>query len=287
MKKKKIIYGGILLLFVLAIIFGLIIFGSNKDFLSVNFLDVEQGDAILISHGKKQILIDGGPSGQKIMEKLGTYVPFWDREIEVILITHPDSDHIEGLVNVLQNYKVDMIIETDVASESAVYAKLQELIKEKNIPKIKGTRNTKIKIGEKNELEILNSEDENAKAQKETNSSSIVAKLIVGNEKFLFTGDLPSENEAKLISQNVDLSANVLKVGHHGSKYSTSVDFLDKVNPEEAVISVGKNNRYGHPAMETLDRLKNKKINILRTDVMGDIIFECRSLAEKCTLIAN
>ncbi len=287
MKKKKIIYGVILLLFVLAIILGLIIFGSNKDFLTVNFLDVGQGDAILISQGKKQVLIDGGPSGQKMMEKLGTYVPFWDREIEVILITHPDSDHIEGLVSVLQNYKVDVIIETDVASESAVYAKLQDLIKEKNIQKIKGTRGTKIKISEKNELEILNSQDENAAAQKETNSSSIVSKLTVGNEKFLFMGDLPSENEIKLISQNVDLSAEILKVGHHGSKYSTSTDFLNKVGPEDAVISAGKNNRYGHPAMETLDRLKNKKINILRTDVVGDIMYECRSLSEKCHLIAN
>ncbi len=287
MKKKKIIYGVILLLFVLAIILGLIIFGSNKDFLTVNFLDVGQGDAILISQGKKQVLIDGGPSGQKMMEKLGTYVPFWDREIEVILITHPDSDHIEGLVSVLQNYKVDVIIETDVASESAVYAKLQDLIKEKNIQKIKGTRGTKIKISEKNELEILNSQDENAAAQKETNSSSIVSKLTVGNEKFLFMGDLPSENEIKLISQNVDLSAEILKVGHHGSKYSTSTDFLNKVGPEEAVISAGKNNRYGHPAMETLDRLKNKKINILRTDVVGDIMYECHSLSEKCHLIAN
>jgi len=287
MKNKKIIYGVILLLFVLAIILGLIIFGSNKDFLTVNFLDVGQGDAILISQGKKQVLIDGGPSGQKMMEKLGTYVPFWDREIEVILITHPDSDHIEGLVSVLQNYKVDVIIETDVASESAVYAKLQDLIKEKNIQKIKGTRGTKIKISEKNELEILNSQDENAAAQKETNSSSIVSKLTVGNEKFLFMGDLPSENEIKLISQNVDLSAEILKVGHHGSKYSTSTDFLNKVGPEDAVISAGKNNRYGHPAMETLDRLKNKKINILRTDVVGDIMYECRSLSEKCHLIAN
>ncbi len=275
------------MLFALAIILGLVIFGSSKNFLAVKFLDVGQGDAILISQGKNQILIDGGPSGQKIMEKLGKYVPFWDREIEAVLITHPDSDHIEGLVDVLQNYKVAAVIETDVASDSAVYAKLQELIKEKNIPKIKATLGTKIKLTEKNELEILNSEDINAASQKETNSSSVVSNLAAGITKFLFTGDLPSEKEAKLISQKIDLAADVLKVGHHGSKYSTSADFLDKVNSTDAVISVGKNNRYGHPAAETLDRLKNKKNNILRTDIQGDIIYECRKENEKCRLIAN
>jgi competence protein ComEC len=271
------------LFFALAIIFGFIIFRTNQNNLTVNFLDVGQGDSILISQGKKQILIDGGPSGQKMMEKLGTYVPFWDREIEVIVITHPDSDHIEGLVNVLQNYQVDAIIETDVSSESAVYAKLQDLIKEKNIQKIKGERGIKIKFSEKNELEILNSEDENAVAQKETNSSSLVSKLAVGDEKFLFMGDLPSEKESSLFG--LDISANVLKIAHHGSKYSTSAEFLDKVNPQDTVISVGKNNRYGHPNLETLDRLKNKKINIFRTDVLGDIIYECQSFNNKCQRI--
>lgn len=242
MTRRKIIYGGISLLLVLVIIFAVIIFKSNQNFLTVNFLNVGQGDAILISQGKNQILIDGGPSGRTIMEKLGTYVPFWDREIEVILITHPDIDHIEGLVDVLQNYKVDAIIETDVQSDSAVYAKLQSLIKEKNISKIKGTYGTKIKLNEKNELEVLSFEDKNAAVSKETNSSSIVSKLLASNQKFLFIGDLPSEKETEMISRNIDLSADILKIGHHGSKYSTSQEFLDKVNPQDAVISVGKNN---------------------------------------------
>jgi len=282
MLRRKIIYSLICSLLVLTIIFGFIIFQANQNFLAVKFLDVGQGDSILISQGKKQLLIDGGPSGQKMMEKLGTYVPFWDREIEVIVITHPDSDHIEGLVSVLQNYQVDAIIETDVSSESAVYAKLQDLIKEKNIQKIKGARGIKIKFNEKNELEILNSEDENAVAQKETNSSSLVSKLTVGDEKFLFMGDLPSERESSLFGS--DISANVLKIAHHGSKYSTGADFLDKVNPQDAVISVGKDNRYGHPNLETLDRLKNKKINIFRTDVLGDISYECQISNDKCQI---
>lgn len=275
------------MLLVLVIIFAVIIFKSNQNFLTVNFLNVGQGDAILISQGKNQILIDGGPSGRTIMEKLGTYVPFWDREIEVILITHPDIDHIEGLVDVLQNYKVDAIIETDVQSDSAVYAKLQSLIKEKNISKIKGTYGTKIKLNEKNELEVLSFEDKNAAVSKETNSSSIVSKLLASNQKFLFIGDLPSEKETEMISRNIDLSADILKIGHHGSKYSTSQEFLDKVNPQDAVISVGKNNRYGHPAPEILERLKNKKINIFRTDTKGDIIYECPNFSDGCRLIAN
>lgn len=279
MKKRKIIYSGILLLFVLAIIFSWIIFKNSQNFLSVHFLDVGQGDSILISQGGNQIIIDGGPSGQKIMEKLGTYIPFWDREIEVILITHPDSDHIEGFVEVLKNYKVDAVIETGVQSDSQIYAELQKIIEEKNIPKIKSARGTEIKISEKNKLEILNSTDENAAMQKETNSSSIVSKLYAGNEEFLFTGDLPSEKESSLFGS--DLSADVLKVAHHGSKYSTSLEFLNKVNPRDSIISVGKNS-YGHPTAELLDRLRNKKANIFRTDEKGDIIYVCQSAEAKC-----
>lgn len=287
MVRKKISYVIIFLLFILASVFGWIIFYSKEKSLKVNFLDVGQGDAILISQGKKQILIDGGPSGQKIMEKLGTYVPFWDREIEVVIATHPDSDHIEGLINVLQAYKVDIIIETEFAVDSAVYDEFQKVIAEKNVQKVRSSLGTEIKFDEEKKLEILSLNEEKTADQKETNSSSIVSKLTVGKEKFLFTGDLPSEKEMELISKNINLSADILKVAHHGSKYSTSAEFLDKVNPAESVISAGKNNRYGHPNPEALERLKNKKIRILRTDEMGDIVFECQNSLEKCQLIAN
>lgn len=275
------------LVVVLAVALFLIISKSNQNLLTVNFLDVGQGDAILISQGQKQILIDGGPSGQKLMEKLGMYLPFWDREIETVIITHPDSDHIEGLVDALKNYKVDLIIETSVSTDSAVYAKLQEMIKNKNIEKIEPTAGMKINLNDKDELEILNSEDKNSKIQKETNSSSVVSKLHWKNETFLLMGDLPSEKEQELISSGTDLSADILKVAHHGSKYSTTNEFLDKVSPQEAIISVGKTNRYGHPAAETLERIKNKKINIFRTDERGDIIYECQEKSDRCQRIAN
>ncbi len=264
-----------------------IIFSARSHELKVVFLDVGQGDAILIMQGSNQILIDGGPSGQVLLEKLGKYIPFWDREIEMVIATHPDQDHIEGLVDVFKNYKVDAVMETQAQSESQVYKKLEEIIAEKNIAKIEGKMGAKIKLDQA-ELDII-SPQESALAEvvKDTNMYSIVAKLVFGKNSFLFTGDLPSTEELKLIQNNVDLSAKVLKVAHHGSKYSSSNEFLEKVHPDWAIISAGKNNRYGHPTPEVLDRLRTHKINTVRTDEKGDIIYKCQNLNIQCQILVD
>lgn len=281
MPKRKIIYSTIFLLIVLAGILSAIIFYNNQE-LKIYFLDVGQGDAILISQGQNQILIDGGPSGQKLMEKLGRYIPFWDRKIELMIVTHPDQDHIEGLISALQNYQVEEIMENSKEAESQVYKNLENLIQEKNVNQIEAQARTKIKIGENAELEIIYA-SKNNENKKENNSESIVSKLIFGKDSFLLTGDLPSEEEINLSN----IEADILKVAHHGSKYSTSEEFLGRIKPEMAVISVGKNNKFGHPAGETLERLRNKNMKILRTDERGDVKFICRNVQEKCQLIAN
>lgn len=286
MKNKKIVYSLILILFIISLILaGIIWYGQNQE-LKVIFLDVGQGDAIIISQGSNQILIDGGPGGQRLMEKLGKYIPFWDREIEIVIATHPDQDHIEGLMDVMKNYKVDSLIETSAQSESQLYKNYEELIQTKNIQKVDVLAGVKIKLADA-ELSIVHPQSAPSEIVKDTNQYSIVSKLTFGHNSFLFTGDLPSEEEAKLIQNNADLSAKVLKVGHHGSKYSTSNEFLEAVRPTDAIISVGKNNRYGHPAPEAMERIKNHKINIFRTDESGDIEYDCASLTANCAIIAN
>jgi competence protein ComEC len=284
MRYRKFIYPILVTLLVIACILDAVNYFSSQKSLSVNFLDVGQGDAILISQGDKQILIDGGPSGQRLMEKLGKYIPFWDRKIEVVIETHPDQDHIAGLINVAQNYQIGEFIQSQAESDTEVYKKLKDIVSAKNIPAINAEAGMAIKLADNIPLQIISAE---AGTPKDTNPASVVAKLTYGQNSFLFTGDLPSEEELKLVNAKADLKSNVLKVGHHGSKYSTSEEFLNAVNPRDAVISVAKNNRYGHPAPEIIDRLNAAKINILRTDEMGDIQYNCKNLEESCVLIAN
>lgn len=281
MQKRKIIYSSLLIGFILAGVLALIIF-QNQQKLSVYFLDVGQGDAILISQGQNQILIDGGPSGQILLEKLGRYIPFWDRKIETVIETHPDQDHIAGLASVLENYQVGAFIESRAESDSQIANRVKELTQEKNVNNFKAEKNIDLKFLEA-DLKIILA-DEGMKD--DTNVGSVVTKLTFGQNTFLFTGDLPSSEEANLADQ-ADIRAEVLKVAHHGSKYSTSQEFLDVVDPQTAIISVGKNNRYGHPSEETIERLKKAGINILRTDGLGDIQFKCIKKEENCQIIAN
>ena len=275
MPQRKSIYFILLFLFIITLVLTGIIWHSKSQKLSVDFLDVGQGDAILISQGSKQILIDGGPNGQILLEKLGEYIPFWDRNIEVIIATHPDQDHIDGLIDAMNAYSVSEVIDNSAESDSQVYKKYRETIEEKNIPRIKGQEGMNIKISEDAKLEIFGPGENLENNPKDTNADSIISKLTYGENSFLLTGDLPDEKEQLLIGKNIDLKSNVLKVSHHGSKYATTSEFLEEVSPKDAVISVGKNNRYGHPAEETLDRLSEKKINILRTDEINDITYNC------------
>ncbi|MFZ2192910.1 MAG: ComEC/Rec2 family competence protein [Candidatus Moraniibacteriota bacterium] len=284
MKNRKLIYfilGGLALI---SLIFFGLIFQARNQKLSVAFLDVGQGDAILISQGSKQVLIDGGASGQKLMEKLGEQIPFWDREIEVVIATHPDADHIGGLVEVLRNYTVDHAIESGAKSDSQVFGAYEKIIEDKKTSKLLAVRGMKIKISDEIELEVLSPNGENMENLKDTNSASVVTRLSFGENSFLFTGDLPLDVEAQMLKKNLFSSTKVLKVSHHGSKSATSIEFLNKVNPEQAVISVGKNNRYGHPTSEVLERLGVKNIAIFRTDILGDVIYNCGKIKNKCVL---
>lgn len=282
MQNKKNIYMLIFLLVLSFILFAIISY-RNDEGLKVVFFDVGQGDAILISQGNKQILIDGGKSPQLLLEKLGKYIPFWDRTLEIIIISHPDQDHIGGLVDAIEKYKVDYVLKTNQTSDSQIYKALEENIKNEEIGKIEAVSGLKINL-ENTQLEIVYP-FEKVTQERETNKNSIVAQLKYGENEFLFTGDLPSEQENVLISKGIDIESDYLKVSHHGSKYATSNEFLDLVKSKEAIISAGKNNSYGHPNEEVLQRLIQYKINIFRTDQSGDVIYECLDKNFQCQRI--
>lgn len=259
-----------------AIFVWLAVFGLEpSDKLKIDFFDVGQGSAVLVeAPNGNQVLIDGGPS-DAILAKLGKALPFFDRQIELIILTHPDADHLSGLIEVLKRYEVGEILETGIADSSAEYQVWHDLIAAKKVPVIFAQAGQVIKIADNLAIKILyplgkiNGQD----FSKNTNASSIIGKLFYGKNTMLFTGDAEMNAEWPLLASGVNLKADILQVGHHGSKNSSSEKFLAAVAPKIAVIQVGAKNRYGHPAQELLDRFKN--INIFRTDLQKDILFSC------------
>jgi competence protein ComEC len=245
---------------------------KSHKFLEVNFFDVDQGDAIFIeTPTRHQILIDGGPSS-KIIEKLAREIPFWDRSIDLIILTHPEKDHITGILEVLKRYKVENILWTGIVRDIPEYKEWLNLI-EKEKANIKIAKAGK-KISCKNcqwKIEIFYPfESLEGEEFEDSNNTSIVSKLIFGNSSFLFTGDIYKDVEESLTLTSFDLNSKILKVAHHGSKTSSSEKFLEKVLPAIAVISVGEN-KYGHPNKETLESFEKYGIRVLRTDREGDI----------------
>lgn len=253
--------------------------------LEVIFFDVGQGDAAFIeTPERQQILIDGGPNGQVILEKLGEEMPFWDRTIDLVVLTHPEKDHMAGLIEVLKKYKIENILWTGVVRDTAEYKEWVKLIKEEGANIVIARAGMRI-LGGSTSLQIWGRSDLDSsrtllellypfeslegKAMKDSNDTSIVAKLVFGETSFLFTGDATKSVERQLLHQVEQLNSDVLKVGHHGSKTSTSREFVEAVSPEIAVISAGKNNSYGHPHQEVLDNLAGARI--MRTDLEGGI----------------
>jgi competence protein ComEC len=256
---------------------------TRHNALEVIFFDVGQGDSIFIESPQgHQILIDGGPSGKRVLEKLAKEIPFWDRSLDMVVLTHPDYDHLSGLNYVLKRYKVENILWSGIKRETKTYQYwLENLEKEKKegAKIIIAKRGQSIKAGKLSFYILYPFESLEGKLfEKASNDTSVVSKVVFGGAKFLFPGDITSKTEKKLIAKeaviknpNLFLRSDVLKIPHHGSKTSTSKKFLEIVAPKLAVISVGKNNPYGHPRREVLNLLKDFDIKVLRTDLKGDI----------------
>ncbi len=263
----------LIILFVLNIIVFLLIWQKLDQRLMVAFLDVGQGDAIFIeTPSGKQILIDGGPPDGAVLRKLGEVMPFYDRSIDVVLATHPDEDHIGGLNSVLERYQVDLFIRNEATSSSQTFSNLLGLISDRKIPEkiITEAQTINFSDGVKFNLLFPNRDIKN----EETNNSSIVGKLSYGEIDFLLTGDSPISIERELIYHYGHfLESEVLKAGHHGSKYSSSEAYLNYVKPKYSIISAGLNNRYNHPNPEVISNLEKIKTTILKTLGGGSLIF--------------
>lgn len=262
-------------LLVTAILVWLIAATMPDDDLHVTFLDVGQGDAILIEKGNQQVLVDGGPSPQAIVLGLSQQMPFWDRTIDLVISTHPHADHITGLLEVLKRYRVKEVLYVNSEYDSPIFDEWHNLITEKNIKHTEAESGQQITLGEA-VIEILNPPKPLLSGTKsDIDNNGIVARLRMGGVSFLMTADTMWEAEVELIARRAGLSSNVLKAGHHGSATSTSAEFLLVVNPNVAVISVGAKNDFGHPDKEVMARLVDQigQVNIYRTDEHGKIEF--------------
>ena len=258
-------------LFVIAIAIWSFVFAEeNGKFLKVKFLDVGQGDAIFVeTPDRKQILVDGGPD-LSILEKIGRAMPFYDRYIDIVLLTHPEADHLNGLIEVVKRYNIGAIIMTGIFRNTAQYKEFLNIIENRKIPVYLAKSGGEIDFRNNIKMDILYPFDNlKGKVLSDSNNTSIVAKLIYGNFETLFTGDIEKSVENKLINSNADLKSDILKIAHHGSKTSTTDNFLKAVNALIAVIEVGKDNQYGHPHQEVLERLKN--LQIFQTGKHGDL----------------
>ena len=280
--KNKYFYFAISILLIFFAYFSYQIFVETRP-LQVVFLDVGQGDSILIQKGTQQILIDGGPNGKTELAELGKYLPYFDREIELVIATHPDRDHIAGLVDVAKNYKIDKVIATGAEKDTAVFKEWKDIREYNRIETLEALRGDEVDFGG-TKMRIIFPEGPVDPAAGDANNQSVVARIDYGDNSFLFTGDIESPAEKEILAGGENVDVDFLKIAHHGSKYSSSAEFLDATSPGTAIISVGANNSYGHPAEETLQKLNSRNIKILRTDEVGDIIFTCNK-DEKCKTI--
>lgn len=272
--KKNLVFYILGILVLLNIISGIVAFDLSKaQFLEVNFFDVGQGDSIFIeSHGRHQILIDGGP-GSAILEKLAKEMPFWDRTIDLVILTHPERDHLAGLLEVLKRYKVENILWTGIVRDTQESKEWEKAIEEEKADvKIAQSGQKIAMLPGKLYIEILYPfENLTGQEIKNSNDTSIVSRLVFNGNSFLFTGDIQKSVEKELTENGKELNSDILKISHHGGKTSSSKEFIKEVSPEIAVISVGKGNSYGHPHQEVLDILESCGIRVLRTDQAGDI----------------
>lgn len=251
----------------IAIIWREIIFSKSVKNAEIYFLNVGQGDSeLIVLPNNVKILIDGGP-GDKVLNELSQNLSFFDRYIDLVILSHPETDHFSGLIGVLKNYKVGAFIYNGRAGVSKSFSGLKNVIEENKIPTVVLAESDKIKYLD-NKFKIL-SPGKKLLSGKDTNDSSLVIRFENKNISALFTGDI-GKNAENYIFQKYDLKSDILKIPHHGSKYSSADEFIKEVNPKISVIEVGKNS-YGHPTPIVISRLKEINSQIFRTDLSGTI----------------
>ncbi len=244
---------------------------SNLHIIACN---VGQGDAILIQKNTTQVLIDGGPNSS-VMDCLGKYMPFWDRQIELVILTHPEADHYSGLIEVFKKYKVNYFGQNNTNSSSQGYGVLEKVVGGSGTQDLKLSKGISLGVG-MIYLDILNPVGDNKdlitnKQTRGTNDNGVVALLRYAQFTALFTADVENEVSDELSENPKIQNLDYIKVNHHGSKNGLSEKLLQAGMPKTAIISVGEKNSYGHPHMEIINLLSKYNVDVLRTSDHGNI----------------
>ncbi len=283
---------GLRVLFAIALVAGLLVVGLywlrnrpqqiptpfvTQGRLQVYALDVGQGDSsLIITPEGKSVLIDAGPpqAGDEVVAALRKRDVL---SLDLAVATHPHADHIGGMRPVIENFGVKNFLDSGQDYPSKEYERMLIALEKKGIRPIIAKKGMKFDLDSGVKLDVLNPQGKEQRIKQVRrggsveNANSIVLRLSYGNFSMLFTGDAETETEDLMMESGEPLRAQVLKVGHHGSRYATSARFLDAVAPEAAVISCGSDNKYDHPARQTLDRLRKAGVKIYRTDLNGEI----------------
>ncbi len=277
-----------LIISIIGVIFGLVWFQPDQN-LHLIACNIGQGDAILITQGSNQALVDGGPN-ESVLSCLSKYVPFWDRTIELIVLTNADADHMTGLIEVINRYDVDQLVTNHLFKDSQRFSAFRQTVIDHQV-KIHAPHSGEViqlptgsdpvsftvlwptsALGNQ-DIWLASANDQVLGANtygSNSNEQSVVLKLTYGDFDALLTGDIGTPTETALLESGTLTDIELLKVGHHGSKYSSTVPFLDTIKPEISLISTGKNS-YGHPTPEAIERLKAIGSQIFRTDQDGDV----------------
>ena len=243
--------------------------GQIEDQMKVHYIDVGQGDAILVQVNNKNLLIDAGPRESK--DKLINYLDKIDiKKLDYVIATHPHEDHIGSMSYVIDKYDVESFYAPKIEHTTKTFERMIEALSDKNL-KINVIKEgmSSIILGENTRVSVFSPVDD---TYEQLNNYSPIIKIEFGNNSFLFTGDAQKLVEKEVLEKGYDLRADVLKLGHHGSTSSTSEKFLKAVNPSICVIEVGKDNDYGHPHKETLELIKKNKLKVYRTDIDSDVV---------------
>ena len=267
---------------------------NRGDTLTVAFLDIGQGDSIFIeAPNGNQIIFDGGPNG-KILTELSKVMPFYDRSIDMIVVTNPDKDHFAGFIDLLDRYKISKIMEPGTKSNTSTYLEFEKAVEKQvkdgkgrgkngsdKVEKILARRGMRITLDRERAIYIDILFPDRDVSYLKTNDGSIIARLVYADTSVMLTGDAPQKTEDRVVelggvqgAPSTSLKSDILKVGHHGSRTSTGEKFVEKMAPKYAVISSGKNNKYDHPHLETLETLKKFHVTVLRTDERGTIVMK-------------
>lgn len=259
-----------------AILVSIVAATMPDDDLRVSFLDVGEGDAIFIQKGDRQVLIDGGPSPRAIANELSRQMPFWDRTIDLVVLTHPHHDHLAGLVEILRRYRVGQVLYAPQDYASPLYEEWLRLIDEKEIKGTCARKGQRIGLGDGAVIRVLSpTEHLETGTSSDIDNNSVVLRLDDNGIGFLLTGDIFHEAERELLRGRVDIDCDVLKVAHHGADTSTTDAFLAVTSPQVAVVSCGADNRFEHPDEDVIDGLSAeiRTDNIYRTDEHGTVEF--------------